>query len=86
MPTRAEWRTAFLVGLFLFGPGLEQYLKQRAFAENDARWGEFYNGLADIVHRAGTNPDRALELADNLYDSLWRRRPARRRLPSGRAR
>ena len=84
MPSRTEWRTAFTVGLFLFGPGLEDYLRQRADAIADPDWSRFYDGLANIVHRAGTDPDHALELADGLYNRLWGR-PRRRRLPSGRA-
>ncbi len=85
MPTRKEWRTAFVVGLFLFGPGLENYLRQRAASQNTRVWADFYAGLADIVQKAGTDPDRALKLADKLYDSFWGR-PKRRALPSGRAR
>ena len=85
MPTRSEWRTGFRVGLFLFGPGLENYLRQQSDNMSDPDWSRFYGGLADIVHRAGTNPDRALELADDLYDNLWGR-PRRNRLPSGRRR
>lgn len=82
MPTRREWRTAFIVGLFLFGPGLENYLLRQATSQADPIWGQFYQGLADVVRRAGTDPDRALELADHLYDELWGR--PRRRLASGR--
>lgn len=85
MPSRKDWRTAFVVGLFLFGPGLENYLRQQAGSQRTKAWADFYDGLADIVQRAGTNPDRALELADKLYDRLWGR-PKRRRLPPGRAR
>lgn len=85
MPTRTEWRTAFIVGLFLFGPGLENYLRQQASVQRVQVWANFYAGLADIVQTAGTDPDKALKLADRLYDELWGR-PKRRRLPSGRAR
>jgi hypothetical protein len=84
MPARKEWRTAFVVGLFLFGPGLENYLRQQASTQRVQAWTDFYAGLADIVQKAGTDPDRALELADKLYDRLWGR-PKRRALPSGRA-
>ncbi len=86
MPTRKEWRTAFLVGLFLFGPGLERYLREQAESQRNELWAQFYRGLAGIVHKAGTDPDRAMELADQLYDRLWGEPPRRRRLSSGRAR
>jgi hypothetical protein len=85
MPTKREWRTAFVVGLFLFGPGLERYLRDRASTQGSQSWTDFYAGLADIVQRAGTDPDRALELADKLYDGIWGR-PKRRALPQSRAR
>jgi hypothetical protein len=85
MVTKSEWRTGFIVGLFLFGPGLENYLRERSMSQTAPAWAQFYSGLADIVRRAGTNPDEALRLADNLYDQLWGR-PRRRRLPSGRSR
>ena len=81
MPTRREWRTAFVVGLFLFGPGLENYLRRQADEQEDALWARFYDGLANVVRRAGTDPDRALELADQLYDELWGP-PRRRRVRS----
>lgn len=85
MVTKSEWRTAFVVGLFLFGPGLENYLRQQAANQTIRVWSDFYEGLAEIVQRAGTNPDQALKLADNLYDRLWGT-PKRRKLAPGRAR
>jgi hypothetical protein len=85
VPTRKEWRLAFAVGLFLFGPGVEGYLRQQAAAQRTIVWSKFYSGLADIVQEAGSDPDRALELADELYDQLWGR-AKRKALPSGRAR
>jgi hypothetical protein len=84
MPTRREWRTGFVVGLFLFGPGLESYLRRQAASQMDPVWAKFYGGLADIVRRAGADPNQALELADRLYDELWGR-PRRRPPPSRRS-
>ncbi len=80
MPTRANWRTAFIVGLFLFGPGLESYLERQAEVQSDEEWRRFYLGLAAIVHKAGTNPDKAVELADRLYNQVWGPQRSRRRL------
>ena len=80
MPTRADWRTAFIVGLFLFGPGLESYLRRQAEVQSDLEWRRFYLGLAGIVKRAGTNPDKAVELADHLYNQIWGRPRSRKRL------
>ncbi len=72
-----------MVGLFLFGPGLEKYLRDRAASSGNHGWNEFYGGLADIVRDTGTDPNKALKLADSLYDDIWgrrRRSPAQRRL------
>ena len=81
MPTRTEWRTGFMVGLFLFGPGLRNYLSQQAEIQTDPTHRAFYRGLARIVHDTGSDPEKALKLADRLYDEIWgprRKRAARR--------
>ncbi len=80
MPTRREWRTGFLVGLFLFGPGLEKYLRDRAASSTSQAWASFYEGLGDIVVEAGTQPEKAAKLADALYDRLILNRVPRTRL------
>jgi hypothetical protein len=71
MPSRKDWRNGFIVGLFLFGPGLEKYLRDRATNSGNHGWADFYNGLANIVRDAGTDPDKALKLADSLYTTIW---------------
>lgn len=75
------------MGLFLFGPGLEQYLRERSSRSTSTLWARFYDGLGDIVVEAGTDPQKAVQLADALYYQIWGgRRPRRRRaLTSGSA-